>query len=100
MTTAALPDIQRSSPVTVTADTPVLNILKPVTETAFSDALRNPVDGIVVADQILFYSSCLLYTSSLPLSYIITPVFKQTVPRIMSLETDGAAMTLAFKTKT
>ena len=40
----ALPDIQRSTPVTVTADAPVLNVLQPVAETAFTDALRNPVD--------------------------------------------------------
>ena len=50
MTAFTLPDIQWSSPVTVTADTPVLNVFQPVTKTAFADGFRNPVDGVVVAD--------------------------------------------------
>ena len=49
------PDIQRSSPVTVSGNTPVLHILQPVAETTFTDAFRDPVDGIVVTDQIIFY---------------------------------------------
>ena len=57
MTAFTLPDIQRSSPVTVSGNTPVLYIFQPVTETAFSDTFRNPVDGIIVADQILFHCS-------------------------------------------
>ena len=48
-----LPDIQRCSPVTVTADPPILNIFDPVAETPFSDTLRNPVDRIVVGNQIV-----------------------------------------------
>ena len=56
MTAAALPDIQWSSPVTVTADSPVLNVLKPVAETSFTDALRDPVNGVVIADQVIFNS--------------------------------------------
>ena len=55
MAALALPDIQWCSPVTVSGNTPVLNVLKPVTETSLTDALRNPVDGVVVADQIIFY---------------------------------------------
>ena len=55
MSALTLPDIQRSSPVTVTADSPVLYILEPVTETSFSDAFRDPVDCIVVCDQIILY---------------------------------------------
>ena len=55
MSTLALPDIQWCSPVTVTADSPVLNVLDPVTETSFTDAFRNPVDCIVVGDQVIFY---------------------------------------------
>ena len=47
-------DIQWSSPVTVTADTPVLDIFKPVTKTSFTDAFRNPVDSIVICDQVIF----------------------------------------------
>ena len=50
---AALPDIQGSSPVTVTGDRPVLNILQPVSEASCSDGFRNPVYGIVVADQVV-----------------------------------------------
>ena len=49
------PDIQWSSPVTVTADTPVLNILNPVAETSLTDTFRDPVDCVVVSDQIIFY---------------------------------------------
>ena len=56
MTTLTLPDVQRSSPVTVTADAPVLHIFQPVTETAFSDALGDPVYGVVVADEVVFHS--------------------------------------------
>ena len=48
-----LPDIERCSPVTVPADAPVLHVLDPVAETSFSDALRNPVDGIVICDQVV-----------------------------------------------
>ena len=54
MSTFTLPDIQRSPPVTVTTDSPVLNIFQPITEASFSDTLRNPVDRIVVANQIVF----------------------------------------------
>ena len=53
--TFTLPDVQRSSPVTVSGNTPVLNVFQPVAETSFTNALRNPVDGVVVADQIVFY---------------------------------------------
>ena len=56
MAALTLPDVQRSSPVTVTADAPVLYVLQPVAKTAFSDALRNPVDGVVVADQVVLHS--------------------------------------------
>ena len=49
----ALPDRQRSSPVTVSAESPVLNVGDPFAETALADRLRDPVDGIVVADQII-----------------------------------------------
>ena len=55
MTALTLPDIQRSSPVTVPADAPVLHVLKPVAEASLADALRDPVDGIVVGDQILLH---------------------------------------------
>ena len=54
MSAFTLPYVEWCSPVTVTADSPVLHILKPVSETSFSDAFRNPVDRIVISDQILF----------------------------------------------
>ena len=57
MSALTLPDIQWCSPVTVSGNTPVLNVLKPVTETSLTDALRNPVDSIVVTDQIILYCS-------------------------------------------
>ena len=55
MSALTLPDIQRSTPVTVPADTPVLYILKPVSETALADILRDPVDRIVIRDQVLLH---------------------------------------------
>ena len=54
MSTFTLPYRKWCSPVTVTGDTPVLDILKPVTETSFSDGIRDPVYSIVVADQVIF----------------------------------------------
>ena len=57
MAAFTLPYRKRSSPVTVSGKSPVLNVFQPVAEASFSDALRNPVDGVVVADQILFYCS-------------------------------------------
>ena len=54
MTTLTLPYRKWCSPVTVTGNTPVLDILKPVTKTSFSDGLRNPVYGVIVADQVIF----------------------------------------------
>ena len=55
MSTLALPDIQWCSPITVTAKSPVLNVCQPIAKTTLTDALRNPVDGVVVADQIILY---------------------------------------------
>ena len=55
MSALALPDIQRCSPVTVSGNTPVLNVLQPVAETSLTDVFRNPIDGIIVADQIILY---------------------------------------------
>ena len=55
MSALTLPDVQWCSPVTVSGNTPVLNVLKPVTETSLTDALRNPVDSIIVTDQIILY---------------------------------------------
>ena len=49
------PDIQWSSPVTDTADTPLLNNLNPDAETSLTDTFRDPVDCVVVSDQVIFY---------------------------------------------
>ena len=49
----ALPYIQRCAPVTVSGDTPVLDVLQPVAETALADGFRNPVDRLIVAHQIV-----------------------------------------------
>ena len=50
----ALPDIERRAPVAVPGKTPVLYIFKPVAKTALADALRDPVDHVVVADEVIF----------------------------------------------
>ena len=50
-----LPDIQGSSPIPVSGQAPVLDIFQPVSETALTDGFRDPVDGIIVGDQMLFY---------------------------------------------
>ena len=49
----ALPDRKWCPPVAVSGDAPVLDILQPVTKTALSDCRRDPVDGVVVVDQLL-----------------------------------------------
>ena len=51
----ALPDVEGCTPVAVAAQAPVLDILQPIAKAALSDALRDPVDGIVVADQIVLH---------------------------------------------
>ena len=53
MTAIALPDIKGCAPISVAGDTPVLNILKPVAETALANAFGNPVNGVVVADKVI-----------------------------------------------
>ena len=56
MSTAfTFPDVKRCSPVTVTGNRPVLNVLKPVAEPSLTDGFRNPVYGIVVTDQVIPY---------------------------------------------
>ena len=51
------PDVQRSSPVTVSGNAPVLNVLQPVSETAFADVLRDPVDLLIILHQVIFNRS-------------------------------------------
>ena len=53
MAALALPDRQRRAPVTVARKTPVLHMLEPVAETAFAERLRNPVDRLVVRDELV-----------------------------------------------
>ena len=55
--TVTLPDIQRCTPVTITADTPILNIFQPVAKTSLTDTFRYPVNCIIISNQIIFYSS-------------------------------------------
>ena len=47
------PDVQRSAPVTVPGDAPVLDVLQPVAESSLADGGRDPVDLLVVADQVV-----------------------------------------------
>ena len=53
MTAAALPDIERRSPIAVAADAPILHMLKPVAEASLADALGNPVDRVIVRNQLV-----------------------------------------------
>ena len=55
----ALPDIKWGTPVTVTGNCPVLNVLQPVSETAGTDRFRNPVDRIIISDEIILYRGLL-----------------------------------------
>ena len=57
MPALALPNIQRRSPIAVSGDAPVLDIFQPVAETSLADGWRNPVDGLVIAHQIILYRS-------------------------------------------
>ena len=49
------PDVEWCSPITVTGDRPVLNVFQPVAETSAADGFRDPVYGVIVADQIILY---------------------------------------------
>ena len=48
-----LPDIKRSSPVTVSGNRPVLKIFQPVAESSFSDGFGNPVDCIIIGNHVI-----------------------------------------------
>ena len=50
-----LPDVKGGAPVAVAAQAPVLNILQPVPEAALADAFGDPVDGIVIADEVILH---------------------------------------------
>ena len=53
MTAGALPDVERSAPVTVAGDRPVLDVLKPVAEASLPDCFGNPVYRVIVPYQIV-----------------------------------------------
>ena len=51
--TGAFPDVQRRTPVAVAAESPVLHIFQPVAEAPLADALGYPVDGVIVAHEVV-----------------------------------------------
>ena len=51
MTAGAFPDIKRSTPISVSGKTPVLNVFKPVAEASLTDGFGNPVYCIVICDK-------------------------------------------------
>ena len=53
----AFPDVKRSAPITVTADAPILNIFKPVTEATLAYAFGNPVNRVVILNKIILNRS-------------------------------------------
>ena len=50
-----LPNVKGGAPVAVAAQAPILNILQPVPEAALADAFGDPVDGIVIADEVILH---------------------------------------------
>ena len=57
MTAFAGPDRQRRAPVTLAGQTPVDDVLQEVAHAAFLDVVRHPVDGAVVAHQLIAHGS-------------------------------------------
>ena len=55
MTAFAGPDRQRRTPVTLAGQTPVDDVLQEVAHAAFLDVVRHPVDGAVVAHQLVVH---------------------------------------------
>ena len=53
VTAFTFPDIKRSTPITVTAYTPILYVFKPSTETSFTDCFRNPINCIVIFNKVV-----------------------------------------------
>ena len=53
VTALAAPDRNRCSPVSVTGNRPILNILKPVSETLFAYKVRIPVYLVVVFNKLI-----------------------------------------------
>ena len=53
MTAFTGPNIKWSTPISVTRNTPVLNVFKPVSETTLTNAFGNPINSIVVTDKVI-----------------------------------------------
>ena len=51
MSTFTGPDIERCTPISVTADSPVLNVLEPVAESSLSYAFGNPIYSVIISDE-------------------------------------------------
>ncbi len=47
------PDGERRAPVAVAREAPVLHVLEPVAESSLADGFRDPVDGVVVRDELI-----------------------------------------------
>ena len=48
MAALAFPNIKRSPPITVTGNSPILDIFQPISKTALSNAFWNPVNCIII----------------------------------------------------
>ncbi len=55
MAAGAFPYVQRSTPITVAADAPILYVLQPLPKATLADGVRNPVDGVVVGNELFLY---------------------------------------------
>ena len=53
MPALALPNIKRSTPIAVARNAPILNIFKPIAETALAYAFGYPVNSVVIADKVV-----------------------------------------------
>ena len=51
----ALPDVKRRAPVAVAAHRPVLDVFQPIAKAALANAFRQPVDRVVVGDQLVLH---------------------------------------------
>ena len=49
----AFPDVERGAPVAVAGNRPVLHVLEPVAEAALADGFGDPVDGVVVLNEVV-----------------------------------------------
>ena len=54
VTAFAAPDRDRSTPVSVSGDRPVVDVFQPVSESLFTDEIREPVYAVVIGNQFVF----------------------------------------------